>query len=188
MIRFVVGVAVSVGLSTSAWAAGYAVAPGSKIVYTVVHPMHEVRGVNQKVAGKVDYDPAKPLEFAGLVGKFVQAEWKDFDSGNKNRDANTLSVVNASRFPQITFVIEGIDDAEQTGTQVKGTLRGRIYVNGVKQAVSGPVTLDLADPKAIKAASALATKMTAFNLERPSLMMIRAEDDVKIDIALIFAP
>jgi polyisoprenoid-binding protein YceI len=186
--RVLVALSIVAGLATSASAAAYKVGPGSKITYHVVHPMHEVNGVNGTITGSVEYDAAKPLEFKGLSGKFVQANWKDFDSGNKNRDANTISVVNAEHFPQVTYVIESVENPRQEGAIITGTLRGRLYINGVKQPLSGPLTVDISDPKAIKVHSKLETKMTDFKLEPPALMFIKSANEVSILIDLVFVP
>lgn len=174
--------------ASAAQAAPFEAAAGSKITYQAIHPAHEVNGVTEKVRGKVEYDPAKPLEFIGLVNKNVQADWADFDSGNKNRDANVRVVVNADKFPSIAFVIEAIEKPVQTGTVIAGQLRGRLYINGVKQTLTAPVSIDVTDAKRILVSAKLITKMTDFKIDRPSLLFVKVNDDLIIDVNLVFQP
>lgn len=171
-----------------AHAGEYVVETGSKITYYVSHPTHNVVGVSTRPRGTLVYDPAMPEDFAGLAGKAIQVEWSSFDSGNASRDSNTRSAVGAVNYPTLTLVPEAVEGAVKTGNEVSGTLKARLYVNGVKRPVTAPVKVDISDPKAIKAAAKFTIKMTDFNIEPPSLLFVATENEVVIEAALVLAP
>lgn len=171
-----------------AHASEYVVASGSKITYYVSHPTHDVVGVSTQARGTLVYDPAKPDDFSGLTGKAIQVDWSSFDSGNASRDSNTRSAVGAVKYPTLTLVPEAVEGAVKTGNEIAGTLKARLYVNGVKRSITAPLKVDVSDPKAVKAAAKLTIKMTDFNIEPPSLLFVATDNDVVIEAALVLAP
>ncbi len=183
-------VAAVLALTGTADAAEYAIADGSSLSYTVNHPMHEVVGTSTdlRLLKPIVYDPAAPTDFAGLAGIPMQADWKSFDSGNGNRDANTRLVVKASQFPQLTFVFESVQVKAETETVYTGTATGRMYVAGVKQPLTADVTIDTSDPQRIVVTSTAQLNMTDFGIEPPSLLLIKADEIVTLQAQLFFAP
>ncbi len=175
-------------MAGAASAETYTIGEGSKITYHVVHPMHDVIGVNGAPTGEIDYDVANPTAFTGVTGKPIQAEWEGFDSGNSNRDANARATVNAQKYPTLTFVIERIEAPRADQGTLTGTLHGRMYVNGRRKPVSGPLKVDFSNAQSLKAHAELAIKMSDFEIERPSLLFVKTEDEVGIDVDLILVP
>lgn len=166
----------------------YVVETGSKITYYVSHPSHDVVGVSTRPRGTLAYDPAKPEDFTGLIGKPIQVDWGSFDSGNASRDSNTRTSVGAVNYPTLTLVPEGISGVVTSGNEISGTLKARLYVNGVKRMITAPLKVNVSDSKAIKAAAKFTIKMTDFNIEPPSLLFVSTKNEVVIEAALVLAP
>lgn len=169
----------------------YRLAPDSTLSYFVRHPMHDVKGESGdiKLLKEPSYDPANPTDMSGLRDIPLQAAWASFSSGNANRDANTSLVVKASQFPTITYVIESVDVVTAAADGVHhGTVAGRLYIAGQKQAVTASVDIDSRDPERIVVRSKTQVKMTDFGIEPPKLLLFAAEDSVAIETTLYFAP
>lgn len=180
MRRFLLST-LSLFLTSPLLAADYDLAAESTIRYVVKHPMHEVNGVSNQIVllKKPSFDAAKPDDFSGVKDIPIQAAWKSFDSGNANRDSNTLMLVKASQFPNITYVIESLSG---------GIAQGRLYIAGQKQAVTAAVNIETNDPERLLVKTHSKIKMSDFGIEPPSLLLIAAEDEVNIYADLVFQP
>lgn len=178
----------SVLTAAPASAGEYVVGSGSKITYYVSHPTHNVVGVSTRPRGELAYDPAKPDDFSGLVGKPIQVEWTSFDSGNASRDSNTRAAVGAVNYPTLTLLPEAVSGVSTKGNEISATLQARLYVNGVKRSLSMPLRVDVSDPKALKAAAKFTIKMTDFKIDPPKLLFVATDDEVTIEAELVLAP
>lgn len=106
-------------------------AAASAVTYTVIHPMHTVIGVSKGLRGEFAWDPAA-TEPTAVKGIYMQADWASFDSGNANRDSNVLEIVEAGRFPTLTYRLESL---ARKGDEA--TIDGWLYVKG-KRCVCRP--------------------------------------------------
>lgn len=175
-------------LPAELWAARYAAGKGSEINFVAVHPTHRVVGTSTQVRGELDYAPSRPLDFSGVVGKPIQAAWVSFESGNANRDANMRSAVGAQSYPDITFVPTAVTETTQAGPALKGKLLGRLYINGVRREIAAPVEIDATNPQLLRVRSKFTIRMTDYNIEPPSLLFVKTDDDVEITVDLHFVP
>lgn len=187
-MRIASAMVLAVAFAAPAHAGEYVVELGSKIRYYVSHPSHDVVGVSTRARGALMYDPANPADFSGLVGRPIQVDWASFDSGNASRDSNTRSAVGAVNYPTLTLVPEAVEGAVKNGDEIAATLKARLYVNGVKRAITAPLKVDVSDPKAVKAVAKFTIKMTDFNIEPPSLLFVATDNEVTIEAALVLAP
>ncbi|HET6923440.1 MAG TPA: YceI family protein, partial [Anaeromyxobacteraceae bacterium] len=97
----------------------YTLEPAKSVVrYHIVHKFHDVTGASSTAEGKAALQPD------GKVLAMVRVPMRSFDSGERNRDADMLGVVEADRFPFVVFKgiaqLDGraLDPAKQ-GTTVK---------------------------------------------------------------------
>jgi len=77
----------------------------SYITYSGEHVLHEWEGSNQKLYGRALLDKTS-LVFNELA---ILAYVRDFDSKNSGRDAHSLEVLEALRFPEIKFYAESFE-------------------------------------------------------------------------------
>lgn len=73
----------------------------SSLSYDAKHFLHAWSGVNDNISGVIVYD--KEISKIAIAAKVV-----DFDSGNSNRDAHSLEVLEALKFPIIKFYSDDI--------------------------------------------------------------------------------
>ena len=79
----------------------------SSLKYDAKHFLHAWSGVNNNIKGVVVYDK-------NISKIAVAAEIVDFDSGNSNRDAHSLEVLEALKFPMIKFYSEEIKVVDES--------------------------------------------------------------------------
>lgn len=77
----------------------------SFITYSGKHTLHEWEGSNQKLYGRALLNNTS-LVFNKLA---ILAYVRDFDSENSGRDAHSLEVLEALRFPEIKFYSESFE-------------------------------------------------------------------------------
>jgi polyisoprenoid-binding protein YceI len=81
----------------------------SKISYDAKHFLHAWSGQNNSVKGVII------IEDDVISNIAVAAEIADFDSGNSNRDAHSLEVLEALKFPMIKFYSDNIKRDDEVG-------------------------------------------------------------------------
>ena len=90
----------------------------SSITYSMNHLLHAWDGISEQVNGVVQLGPDNRIEKVAIASK-VSA----FDSKNSNRDAHMLEVVEALKFPNISFYSTSITETKKGELDVKGVLQ-----------------------------------------------------------------
>ncbi len=148
----------------------------SFISYQAKHLLHPWKGVNKNVRGivsKVDNEK-KINELAILI--LV----KDFDSNNTGRDAHALEALEVLSYPEVRFYSNSIE-LNVDSVNIHGTFD----FHGVtkNQTIIAEYVEDIEKWK-IKGNFTL--KLTDYNMELPSFMMIKMEDFLNFEFELIF--
>lgn len=171
-----------------AFADTYELDPASAITYHVVHPMHAVEGVNRAVTGaSIAFDVTRPADVTGILKRPIFAWWEEFDSGNANRDANALVHVEADRYPRVVFVPQRFADVSVTGGTAHGTVIGALYVKGQRRLVSAPIRVrPRAGGAVLDVWGSFETAFSEFEIERPSLLMVKTRDPIRVEFHLIY--
>jgi polyisoprenoid-binding protein YceI len=149
------------------------------LTYTVIHKLHEVKGTSTKMEGRALVLPD------GNAKVQVRAEVASFDSGNSNRDAHMREAAHALQHPYVTVkgTLEGVQ-APLAGP-VDKSMQATLEMNGEKHAV--PVQVHLAPQGSqVVAKFSFPFSLDAFKLERPELLLIKVDDQARIDGELIF--
>ena len=76
----------------------------SYIKYDAKHVLHAWEGINENIKGVIV--KGKEIEKIAIAAQVV-----DFDSGNASRDAHSLEVLEALKFPTIKFYSEKIKNS-----------------------------------------------------------------------------
>jgi polyisoprenoid-binding protein YceI len=158
----------------------YALQEGSTLGYTLIHKLHEVKGTAKRVEGRARLLPDGTLQVA------VRARVEDFDSGNANRDAHMKEATEAHRFPVIEFkgVSSGVRVPARLPATVPVTVKGQLTFHGVKQAVEVPLQVTFQPGARAQAEGRFTISLEAFGVERPSLLMVKVQDALVLDLAL----
>ena len=146
----------------------------SFITYEASHFLHDWSGTNQNVRGLLikDEDFFKKIAIAMYV--------RDFDSKNSNRDNNALEILEVLKFPKIEFFSDEIEmnnnkliikgEMSFHGIGIKKLIEADANFKNNKLILSGTFEIILSD----------------FSINRPSFMMKKMDDLIKISYELHF--
>jgi len=149
----------------------------SSLAYELVHPFHTIDATSKDVTYTLELDAAKKE----IKRVEAQVDVTTFDSGNSNRDSHAMEVIDALSFPDVKFVSSAI---KQKGDSLR--IAGSLTFHGVtKEIIAAGVTQWSGDRLSVRGAFELS--MTAFNIERPSLLMIPVEDRLSFSFVAVFA-
>ena len=110
----------------------------------------------------------------------AQVDVTTFDSGNSNRDSHAMEVIDAITYPEVNFSSTSI---VQTGDSVH--VKGKLIFHGVTKDVDIAGTSTWSNNKLLLQGG-FAVSLTAFNIERPSLLLIPVEDALSFNIVAAF--
>lgn len=149
----------------------------STVTYAASHPLHKWEGVSREVNCALIYnDETKQPESVAVSIKVTS-----FDSKNNNRDSHAIEVLDGLKYPNVTFTSSDIK-AGEGGTLVA---TGNLTFHGVAR----PVTLranrkDAAGKMTITGGFPIT--MSAHNIERPSLMGLKTDDEMTLSFNVVF--
>lgn len=148
----------------------------SEITYKASHPLHKWSGVNKKVDCIVVYNPEQKT-----IGKVaVSCQVADFKTGNTSRDGHALEVLEAIKFPRVTFTSDKI---VTQGDELM--IDGNMTFHGVAQAVTLKATKKESN-KEIAIMGHFPVSLTQYKVTRPSFMMMTTSDELELEFNLIF--
>lgn len=152
----------------------------SKVEFQVDHPLHKVHGRANTVEAKA------AVGQDGKVLAMVRIPAASLDSGDANRDANMRDVLEVSKYPFIVFkAIGNVPPALQPGKAVEVPLRGELDLHGVKKPIELLARVELADGGAVHLQAVTHFSLEAFNIARPSLLLVKLEDDCRISVDVL---
>lgn len=153
-----------------------AVKNSSYLKYDLVHPLHRVEGVSKDVSCTMDFDEAsRTVQAATFV-----AEVMSFDSGNSSRDSHAMEVLDAITYPEVSFTSKKI---VETGQNLD--VEGDLTFHGQTRPIDFPATWATSGGK-ISVDGKAAVSLTAFGIQRPSLLLIPVEDTLHISFSMVF--
>ncbi len=149
----------------------------STVSYAMHHSIHAWEAVSHDVNCAMNYnDETKRIENVAVSIKVAS-----FDSGNANRDSHGLEVMEALKYPNVTFVSQAIQPEADGKLTIKGTLTFHgmakpIVIQATRKDTPDQLTVD----------GGFDISLTAYNVERPSLLGIKTDDTVKMTFAIVF--
>lgn len=148
----------------------------SEISYTGVHLLHQWTGVNKKLVGLMQTKQGAIDMIA------VSAKVADFDSGNENRDAHALELLDVFDFPNVRFLAKNF-----TRNGQKVVMDGVLQFRGVNRDISVTMNLEESEDQ-YKVYGDFTVQPTLFNMPLPSFMLKEIDDALDISVSLIFTP
>ena len=146
----------------------------SLITYFGVHYLHKWEGSTSDVNGVVSYNKASEQYECS-----ISVPLSTFSSGNDNRDSNMLVYCKAFDFPNINFQSTSIKVQENTLE-----IEGRIEFAGKEKEIKTSAKLNGLDNNLFPIEGELDILLSAFEVERPSLLFVEIEDLVKIKYSI----
>lgn len=148
----------------------------STITYSMNHLLHAWDGTSSELNGAVQLKADGSIEKVAIVTK-VSA----FDSKSSNRDAHLLEVVEALKFPNISFYSTAITAAKDGSLDVKGVLQ----FHGVNKETSFKATT-----KSVNGTTQVTGNfiflLEDFKIERPSFMLKPVDNEVKVKFDVFY--
>jgi polyisoprenoid-binding protein YceI len=148
----------------------------SSAIYLLVHPMHEVEATSKEVVYTVSFNP----DTKSLQTVTAAVDVTSFDSGNSNRDSHAMEVVDAMSFPEVTFASTSIVPQGNSLIVV-----GKLTFHGVTNDVTATAIPEWGSDKLIVHAL-MPISLTAFKVERPSLLFIPVKDTLRFTLTAAF--
>jgi len=146
----------------------------SFISYSGTHFLHNWNATNDNISGLIELNDNQVSKI-GVIAKV-----KDFKSGNSSLDSNSYRVLDALKIPNIVFRSSGIIDSLDI-INVSGT----ISFHGIEKDLN--VLLDKSiENNNISLTGKFIINLSDFNVERPSLLLQKINNEIEIDIELIF--
>ncbi len=148
----------------------------SKLTYNLSHPLHEVEATSKDVLSSLELDPSN----RSIKSVVVSVDVTTFDSGNSNRDSHAMEVIDALTYPEARFASTSIT---QSGDSVK--VVGNLTFHGVTKEITIPAALKWSANR-LDVHGDFTVSLTAFKIERPSLLMIPVSDDLKFTVVAAY--
>jgi len=139
----------------------------SFIKYKLTHPLHEVEAISKKGICIVNADTAAK-------------KIKQFDSGNSNRDSHAMEVINAIKYPGAKFLSSNIvykgDTLIISGAMTFHGITKNIIFDAVQKWTNNKLEID----------GSFKLSLTAYKVDRPTLLMMPVNDDLDFTIKEVF--
>ena len=136
--------------------------------------MHEFDGTCKDLECSAQIDDSSHA----ITKTSFSADVSTFDSGNSNRDSHAMEVLDALSYPEVTFVSTAITESAS-----ELTVHGNLTFHGKSQ----PVTLKANAHEAgkfLEITGNADVSLTAFGIERPSLLLIPVQDTIRISFRM----
>lgn len=165
-----------------------AIAPGSTLAvdpssstirFHVSHALHDVDGFSKDLEGKA------VAREDGTVQAMVRAPLASFRSGDSNRDAHMLEVLEVEKHPVVVF--RGLAKLDPSGALPEGPLRmtGEVELHGIRSPVSMQLTVSAGKDGVLHARGSFEVSLDAHKVERPALLFVKIADACRIDVDLL---
>lgn len=171
-MKYVFAIIASMIFVSQAKAAEWKVDSG-ELKYHVHFVLKEVTGVSKQVRGK-GICKGETCQF--LVASPVKA----FDSGDSNRDLHMLEVTKGATFPLVSVKVSL--SRQSMGSEQKGDVE--VQFAGQSKKYSGVKITTETSGVSTKASGMLPIHLSDFQVERPSLLGMKIDDNVEIDFQL----
>ena len=148
----------------------------SSITYHMNHLLHAWDGTSKDINGMVQLGTDNKIEKVAIVTKV-----SSFDSENSNRDAHLLEVVEALKFPTISFYSTSITESKKGELDIKGVLQ----FHGINKEINFKATF-AQQKNNVEVIGNFIFLLEDFKIERPSFMLKPVDNEVKIKFDVMF--
>ncbi|HVZ81245.1 MAG TPA: YceI family protein [bacterium] len=152
----------------------------SQVSYVVTHPLHVVHGKTASARGK-------GVSYGGHGEFLVAVPVKSFDSGDENRDLHMLEVTRAGDHPliEVRIRLKKLDISLHPNV-----LLADLSVKFAGRTVEYPgVRLETKEwtSQSVRVIGRLSLSLKAYGIKPPSLLTMPVEDEVPVQIDMVWA-
>jgi len=171
---FITTLLLTTSVSALTLSGNYALTKGS-LNYHVHYIVKHVQGKSTNVKGKGICKKAK-------CSFIVAAPIKSFVSKDSNRDVKMQTVTKAAQYPMVVVRV-----SSESTLNVNQTFNAQIKFAGVTKEYKNITLKAMGTNKAFSITGILKIKLSDFKIERPTLLAIAINDELPIDINLMFS-
>jgi polyisoprenoid-binding protein YceI len=158
--------------------------PAASVVkFHLDHKLHKVDGRSSAIEGKAVVGPD------GRVITMIRIPVATFDTGDANRDSHMRETLDAGKFPHVVFKgVTSVTVPVAHGKPLETRLQGELEFHGVKRAVELPVEVSFQPDGGAVVRTKFAVSLDAHHVERPSLLFVKVDDQLLMDVELTLKP
>ena len=145
----------------------------SQIVYSGNHPLHAWTGVSTEASGSITYN-----ENSETGSVRIEVPLSSFDSKLSSRDSNMLYYTEALDYPAVVF-----QSSKVTVGRTSAGIEGKLTFHGVTRPLKVTASFDKKN-KIVKGDFSI--QLSDFEVERPSLLFVKIDDDIAINFKFEF--
>ncbi len=149
----------------------------TSMTYFIVHPLHKMESTSKDVSSIVRIDPSNKTVQAVSASVDVTT----FNSGNSNRDSHAMEVIDAISFPEASFTSSSVISR---GDSLFAS--GKLTFHGISREITITALQQWVEKKLIIHA-AFTISLTNFQIERPSLLLVPVEDELRFSLTTAYA-
>jgi polyisoprenoid-binding protein YceI len=146
---------------------------GSYIEYFIRHPLHNVKAINNEAKFLIEFDVKKNQ----ILKAEAIADVTKFDSGNSNRDSHVMELIEALKYPTVSFKS---NDIKIEGEDI--IAKGLLTFHGVTREITMIGKVNFNDDKTLIVKGNFQISLTDFKVKRPTLLFIKSDDTLKLSI------
>lgn len=146
----------------------------SQISYKGEHPLHSWEGTSREINFKMDCEK-------NICELFISVPLNSFDSGNDSRDSNMLYYTESLLYPNVSFKSKKFNFNSVNDTSID--MSGILDFHGIQKEIPIKVSLSKESNSFIGKCD-FDIDITSFNVERPSLLMMKISEIIKIQANL----
>lgn len=147
--------------------------------YTIVHKLHTVEATSKKVDGKVLIKPD------GTVLVQMVTPVASFVSGSSGRDEHMQETMEVTKYPSVGFKGRGsITIPSSYPDTLKVDVKGELDFHGRKKEETIPVQVAFDSATQAHVTGTFNVSLDKYEVDRPSLLLVKINDDCRIDLNL----
>ncbi|MDA0379134.1 MAG: YceI family protein [Bacteroidetes bacterium] len=152
---------------------------GGHVEFVSNVPLHSFTGVSDKLVGRIDLD-------GNTVDFYV--DLNTLDTGNGKRDKDMRKTLDTAKYPFAEFfgAFSTLPDPQRAGPQ-DVEVSGRFTIHGVTKTIRVPGTATFG-PQGLRIQAAWILRLDDYNIEPPSLLIIKVDDEQEISLDILLKP
>lgn len=148
----------------------------SRITYRITHPLHVVEAISQAAVFRLAVDTLTKQ----IKNVSASVDVMTFDSGNSNRDSHAMETIDALTYPDARFsstdIVQHNDTLSVGGSLLFHGVTKPVRLNAISRWTARELSVD----------GTFALSLTAFAVERPSMLMLPVEDTLRFTFHAAF--
>ena len=142
-------------------------------MYSGNHPLHAWTGISTEASGSITYN-----ENSETGSVRIEVPLSSFDSKLSSRDSNMLYYTEALDYPTVVF-----QSSKVTVGRTSAGIEGKLTFHGVTRPLKVTASFDKKN-KIVKGDFSI--RLSDFEVERPSLLFVKIDDDIAINFKFEF--